>query len=41
LITQWEELDLETVRRSARASGVLEQLEELTIAVQEEIKDQT
>jgi hypothetical protein len=41
LITQWEELDLETVRRSARASGVLEQLEELIIAVQEEIKDQT
>jgi hypothetical protein len=41
LITQWGELDLETVRRSARASGVLEQLEELTTAVQEEIKDQT
>jgi hypothetical protein len=40
LITQWEELDLETVRRSARASGVFEQLEELVIAVQEEITDQ-
>jgi len=40
LITQWEELDLEAVRRSARASGVLEQLEDLAVAVQQEIKDQ-
>ena len=39
LITQWGELDLEAVRRSARASGVFDQLEELTAAVRQEIDD--
>jgi hypothetical protein len=40
LITQWGELDLETVRRSARAAGVLELFEDLAEAVRQEIKDQ-
>jgi hypothetical protein len=39
LMTQWGELDLVAVRRSARASGVLEQLEEELAAVQREIDD--
>jgi hypothetical protein len=38
LITQWDELDWKAVRRNARASGVLEHLEELVKAVQEEIE---
>ena len=40
LITQWGELDLETVRRSARASGLLELFEDLAKAVRQGIKDQ-
>jgi hypothetical protein len=39
LITQWGELDLDTVRRSARVSGTLGQLEELVRAVQRTIKE--
>jgi len=36
LLTQWGELDLEAGRRSARAGGVLEELEALIAAVQQE-----
>jgi len=39
LITQWGELNLEAVRRSARASGVLDQLEELVEAVRQEVEE--
>jgi len=36
LMMQWGELDLEAVRRGARASGVLEPFEELLAAVEQE-----
>ncbi|MBL7064416.1 MAG: hypothetical protein ISS49_09475 [Anaerolineae bacterium] len=36
LMMQWEELDLEAVRRGAHASGVLEWFEELLAAVEQE-----
>jgi hypothetical protein len=39
LITQWGDLNLEAVRRSARASGVLDQLEELVAAVRQEVEE--
>ena len=39
LITQWGELNLEAVRRSARASGVLDQLEELVEAVRQGVEE--
>jgi hypothetical protein len=35
---QWGDLDLEAIRRGARASGVLEQLEVLLVAVQQEFQ---
>jgi len=38
LMMQWGELDLEAVRRTARASGVLEWFEELLAAVEQEIE---
>jgi len=39
LITQWGELNLEAVRRSARACGVLDQLEELVEAVRQGVEE--
>ncbi len=39
LMMQWGELDLEAVRRSARAGGVLEQFEELLEAARREIEE--
>jgi len=36
LTMRWKKLDLEAIRRGARANGVLEQFEELLEAVQEE-----
>jgi hypothetical protein len=38
LVWQWDTLDLKAVRRSARASGVARQFEDLSEAVQQEIK---
>jgi len=38
LMMQWGELDLEAVRRSARASGVLEQFDLLLEAARQEIE---
>ena len=39
LMMQWGALDLEAIRRSARASGVLEQFEELWEAARREIEE--
>ncbi|MCZ7570125.1 MAG: hypothetical protein M5U01_16280 [Ardenticatenaceae bacterium] len=39
LVMQWGQLDLETVRRMARAADALEQFEELLEAVRREIEE--
>jgi hypothetical protein len=38
LVMQWGELDLEAVRRSARASGMLEAFEDLLEAARREVE---
>ena len=38
LVTQWGEIDLDRISRSARASGVLEQFEEILALIQTEME---
>ena len=38
LVTQWGRLDLETIRRAARAAGVLDQFEQVLEAVRREVE---
>jgi hypothetical protein len=40
LVTQWGELDLEAIRRSAREGGVLDQFTELLEAARRDVEEQ-
>lgn len=39
LVTQWGEIDLDRIRRGARASGVLDRLEEILAMIQTEMEE--